>query len=342
MGKDKLKRFAENKTLPTLFEPEIEEVQDKYILKNKWAGEYFKNTNPITLELGCGRGEYTIGLAEKYPNKNFIGIDRKGARIWRGAKTAHEDNLRNAAFLRTRLEFLNNCFGKNEINEIWITFPDPHLKLKKENRRLTSPYYLDMYQDILSSESIIHLKTDNQYFYNYTLRIIQEGGHHLIFDTADLYADSCEEEAKDFQTFYEHIFLKENTRIKYIKFRLMPKKLKNNQDHESKNDSFFQRVFEVVKLIPYGRATSYGAIANYLGSKGSARMVGWAMNASHASSDAIPAHRVVNRNGMLTGKHHFGSPDIMKQLLENEGVKVKDDKIVAFNLHFWDPLKELL
>lgn len=115
-----------------------------------------------------------------------------------------------------------------------------------------------------------------------------------------------------------------------------------HQQNKDNNDSFFQRVYEVVKLIPFGRVTSYGAIANYLGSRGSARMVGWAMNASHAASDPIPAHRVVNRNGMLTGKHHFGSPDIMKQLLENEGIVVIDDKIIDFNNHFWDPSKELL
>lgn len=220
MGKDKLKRFAENKTLPSLFEPEIEEVQGDYPLKGKWASEFFKNTNPIVLELGCGRGEYTVGLAKKYPDKNFIGIDRKGARIWRGAKTAFEDNLTNAAFLRTRLEFLKNCFGKNEVNEIWITFPDPHLKLKKERRRLTSEFFLEMYRHILQPGGLIHLKTDNAYFYTYTLRIIQEGNQKLIFETPDLYADSCEEEAKDFQTFYEHIFLKENTKIKYVKFSL--------------------------------------------------------------------------------------------------------------------------
>lgn len=220
MGKDKLKRFAENKTLPSLFEPEIEEVQGNYALKGKWASEFFKNTNPIILELGCGRGEYTVGLAQKYPDKNFIGIDRKGARIWRGAKTAYEDNLLNAAFLRTRLEFLKNCFGKDEVAEIWITFPDPHLKLKKERRRLTSDFFLEMYRDILQPGGLIHLKTDNAYFYDYTLRIIQENNHNLIYETDDLYGNSCEVEAKDFQTFYEHIFLKENIKIKYLKFSL--------------------------------------------------------------------------------------------------------------------------
>jgi len=220
VGKDKLKRFAENKSLPSLFEPVIEDVQGDYALKGKWASEYFNNTNPIVLELGCGRGEYAVGLARKYPDKNFIGIDRKGARIWRGAKTAFEDNLLNAAFLRTRLEFIKSCFGKDEVNEIWITFPDPHLKLKKERRRLTSAFYLEMYQDILQPGGLIHLKTDNQYLYTYTLRIIRNGNHSLIFETPDLYKDSCKEEAKDFQTFYEHIFLKENIKIKYIKFSL--------------------------------------------------------------------------------------------------------------------------
>jgi len=122
----------------------------------------------------------------------------------------------------------------------------------------------------------------------------------------------------------------------------MQRQNKFKNESANKNDSFFQKVYEVVKLVPFGRVTSYGAIANYLGSKGSARMVGWAMNASHHSTDPIPAHRVVNRNGMLTGKHHFGSPDIMKQLLENEGVIVNDDKILDFKNHFWDPSKELL
>lgn len=220
MGKDKLKRFAENKTLPSLFEPVIDEVRSDYAWKGKWASDYFQNTNPIILELGCGRGEYTVGLAQKYPNKNFIGIDRKGARIWRGAKTAFEDKLVNTAFLRTHLEFLSSCFGKDEVSEIWITFPDPHLKLKKEQRRLTSAYFLEMYKEIIQPGGVIHLKTDNEYFYTYTLRIIQEGKHNLIFETPDLYTESNEEEAKDFQTFYEHIFLKENTTIKYIKFSL--------------------------------------------------------------------------------------------------------------------------
>ncbi len=220
MGKDKLKRFEENKTLTSLFEPVIEDVQDKYALKGKWAIDVFKNSNPIVLELGCGRGEYTVGLAQKYPGRNFIGIDLKGARIWRGAKTACEDNILNAAFLRTRLEYLKNCFEKDEVSEIWITFPDPHLKTKKEKRRLTSAFFLEMYRHILQPDGLIHLKTDNHYLYTFTLKVIQEGRHHLIFETPDLYSDSCEEEAKDFQTFYENIFLNENMKIKYIKFSL--------------------------------------------------------------------------------------------------------------------------
>ncbi len=220
MGKNKLKRFAENKTFQNLFEPGIEDVQKGFYLKGKWAKDFFKNANPVVLELGCGRGEYTIGLARKYPDKNYIGIDRKGARIWRGAKTSDENNISNAAFLRTRLEFLKNCFDKNEVSEIWITFPDPYLKLKKEQKRLTSAFFLRMYKDILKQGGLIHLKTDNEDLYSFTLSTIFEGNHNIIFETTDLYADPCEEEVKDFQTFYEKMFLKDKVKIKYIKFNL--------------------------------------------------------------------------------------------------------------------------
>ncbi len=220
MGKDKLKRFAETKTFKNFLQPTIDEVQNDYYLKGKWGQNIFKNSNPIILELGCGKGEYTTGLAQKYPSINFIGIDRKGARMWRGAKTAIEEKLDNVGFLRTRLEFLDHCFAENEVSEIWITFPDPHLKLKKVNRRLTSPFFLDMYKEIMQPDGIIHLKTDNESLYKFTLYTIEENKHELLFETDDLYGSGTEMEVAEIRTFYESMFLAEGVKIKYVKFKL--------------------------------------------------------------------------------------------------------------------------
>jgi len=220
VGKDKLKRFAENETFHNLIQPTMEEVQNDLYLIGTWGKDFFKNSHPIVLELGCGRGEYTVGLASKYPDKNFIGIDRKGARIWRGAKTSVEDNLINAGFLRTRLEFLDKCFARDEVSEIWITFPDPHLKSKKINNRLTSPHFLNKYKEIISSDGIIHLKTDSDFLYNFTLQIIEEYKHTLIYETNNLYAEGNDLEVAEIRTFYEKMFLKQEIKIKYIQFKL--------------------------------------------------------------------------------------------------------------------------
>lgn len=200
----------------------MEEVKEGFYLKGKWGKDFFKNSNPIVLELGCGRGEYTEGLARKYPENNFIGIDRKGARIWRGAKTAVEDNLANTGFLRTRIEFLDKCFEREEVSEIWITFPDPHLKFKKINKRLTSPHILNKYKEILIPDGIIHLKTDNDFLYEFTLQTIEEYKHSLIYETNDLYAIGNDLEVAEIRTFYESMFLKQEVRIKYIQFKLNP------------------------------------------------------------------------------------------------------------------------
>jgi tRNA (guanine-N7-)-methyltransferase len=176
------------------------------------------NRNPIIVELGCGKGEYTVGLAERHPEKNFIGIDIKGARLWRGCKSVDELGLKNAAFVRTRVDFLSNLFGPREISEIWITFPDP--QPGKERKRLTAPVFLNIYKMILVKDGIIHLKTDNQFFFDYTFQIINEWKHRLLYITHDLYHSGSDEDAVKIQTYYENIWLKEGKRIYYLKFSL--------------------------------------------------------------------------------------------------------------------------
>ncbi len=220
MPKNKLKHFAENVTFSNFLQPEIDDVINDFYLKGKWNSNFFKNNNPIVLELGCGKGEYTVSLARKHPNKNFIGIDRKGARMWRGAKTTVDEDLRNIAFLRTQIELTGKCFGKNEVNEIWLTFPDPQPKKKKASKRLTSPPFLEIYHRFLIPGSIIHLKTDNTGLFIYTLKIIEEYKHEFIFQTKDLYNSGYEGDVMEIQTYYEKKFLKEGQKINYLQFRL--------------------------------------------------------------------------------------------------------------------------
>ena len=156
--KRKLEHFAEMKTFPNVYEPDTEEVlRQDYFMKGQWRSKHFKNENPIVLELGCGKGEYSVGMGRKYPNKNFIGIDIKGARMWRGSKTALEENINNVAFLRTRIEFIESCFAKDEVDEIWITFPDPQPQSTRERKRLTSPIFINQYKKVLSENGLIHL-----------------------------------------------------------------------------------------------------------------------------------------------------------------------------------------
>lgn len=211
------------KTFSNVFEPAFKEISSgNYTLKGKWNSEIFKNENEIVLELGCGKGEYTLGLAEKYPEKNFIGIDIKGARMWRGAKTALEKKLRNVIFIRTRIEFLDSFFAPDEISEIWLTFPDPQPQKPRERKRLTSMRFLNIYKKILSQNGCIHLKTDSKFLFDYSLEIINENNIILLEFTDDLYGNSNEEkfsEAKSIQTFYEKKFLKEEKKICYLKFK---------------------------------------------------------------------------------------------------------------------------
>jgi tRNA (guanine-N7-)-methyltransferase len=181
VGKDKLARWAEMKSFNNVIEPLTEEVFAKdYPLKGNWNEFIFKNENPVILELGCGKGEYTVGLATRFPINNYIGIDIKGARMWRGSKTAHENEIHNAAFLRTRIEFINSFFSQDEVNEIWITFPDPHPRRRNAGKRLTSPSFLNSYRPFLKDHGIVHLKTDNKDLYNYTFEVIKHNDLEVI------------------------------------------------------------------------------------------------------------------------------------------------------------------
>ena len=224
MGKNKLARFAENKILPNVFQPTRDEALDNYPLKGKWRTEVFKNQNPIVLELGCGKGEYSVGLAKSFPNKNFIGIDIKGARFWFGAKEAHEKNLNNAAFLRTQIELVDCFFDQDEVDEIWITFPDPQIKYRRTKHRMTHPDFLDRYKKILKKDGIVHLKTDSEFLHGYTLGLLQGQGHEIISAHHDIYGAPEYEPGtpllREIKTYYEGLFSAKGKTITYLKFRI--------------------------------------------------------------------------------------------------------------------------
>jgi len=191
-----------------------------FLYKGKWAKAFFKNDNPTVLELACGKGEYTITLAGKYPDINFIGLDIKGARMWRGAKTSNEEGIKNVAFIRTHIELIEHYFAAGEVSEIWIVFPDPHHRSPEIKKRLTSPEFLSKYKNILKPGGIIHLKTDNKELYDYTLERIKEHNHNLVYKTDDLYNSGLDDDVLLVQTFYEKIWLEKGKRITYLKFNL--------------------------------------------------------------------------------------------------------------------------
>lgn len=225
MGKkNKLARFRENKILPNVYQPTREEALEGYHLRGKWHEEVFKNTNPIVLELGCGKGEYSVGLAKAFPNKNFIGVDIKGARFWFGAKEAHETGLSNAVFLRTQIELIDRFFEENEVDEIWITFPDPQIKYRRTKHRMTHPDFLERYKRIVKKGGIVHLKTDSEFLHGYTLGLLQGQGYEILSAHHDIYgAPEYEPETpllRDIQTHYEQLFSSKGKTITYIKFRL--------------------------------------------------------------------------------------------------------------------------
>ena len=235
MGKNKLKKFAEMETFHNVFQcgaRECVEESPVVAMRGKWHAEYFKNDNPIVLELGCGRGEYTVGLAMRNPNKNYIGIDIKGARMWAGAKQAEQAGIKNVAFLRTNIEMISHFFAPDEVAEIWITFPDP--QMKKATKRLTSTYFMARYRQLLRPDGLIHLKTDSPFLYTYTQAMVKENQYPILVDTCDLYGNwqlaigdeamrligDEASEARALQTHYEHQWLDRGLTIKYIVWQL--------------------------------------------------------------------------------------------------------------------------
>jgi tRNA (guanine-N7-)-methyltransferase len=236
VGKNKLTRWTELGSYDNVIQPEIGDVAGKdHPLKGRWNQELFKNKNPIVLELGCGKGEYTVGLANNFLYKNFIGIDIKGARIWRGAKTANEQKLPNVAFLRTRIEFINSFFSEDEVDEIWITFPDPHPGGRNSNKRLTSPWFLNSYRLFLKDKGIIHLKTDNKELYEFTGKVLSYNSLETIRSLNDLYAEKIDS-ILSIRTHYEKIFLDEGLKINYLSFRLDKDKIIENASVKAKSE----------------------------------------------------------------------------------------------------------
>ena len=220
-SKKKLRRFRENEGFKNVIQPSRQEVlEGSFEFKGRWSEAFF-NENPIVLELGCGKGEYTVGLARQNPTKNYIGIDIKGARLWRGAKTAIEEGLENVIFLRTQIELLELLFNENEVSEIWLTFPDPQIKYKRTKHRLTNPEFLNKYKTVLADEGEIHLKTDSEYLHGYTLGLLQGSGHEILYANHNVYRnEGSPEDVLNIQTHYEKQFLEMGKPITYIRFRL--------------------------------------------------------------------------------------------------------------------------
>ncbi len=224
-SKNKLKRFKENETFANVLQPKRSTLlNEEFSQKGVWGSSFFHNDHPIVLELGCGKGEYTVDLARKYPNKNFIGIDIKGARLWRGAKTAMEEGLSNVGFLRTQIELLEHCFAIHEVDEIWITFPDPQIKYKRTKHRLTNQEFLDRYRKVLKPNGLIHLKTDSEFMHGYTLGLLHGLGEEIDYAHHDVYGSTgAPEVVTSIQTFYESQYLEKGKKITYTRFKLARK-----------------------------------------------------------------------------------------------------------------------
>ncbi|MCT4664255.1 MAG: tRNA (guanosine(46)-N7)-methyltransferase TrmB [Flavobacteriales bacterium] len=222
MGKNKLKKFAEMETFPHVVQPSREELTEgRFDFKGNWLKKMFKNDHPIVLELGCGRGEYSVALAERFPEKNFIGIDIKGSRMWQGATQAIDKKLDNVAFLRIKIEDIAYCFGSGEVSEIWITFPDPQIKFRRRSKRLTHPDFLKKYHQFLQKDGRIHLKTDSAFLHGFTMGVIELENHEVIDASHDVYKMRKDNELlMNIKTYYEELFHSKGFPITYVQFRL--------------------------------------------------------------------------------------------------------------------------
>ena len=219
MAKHKLQRFAENETFTNLFQHQNYDVRnDAFPLKGKWGQDYFHNDHPIVVEVGCGRGEYTVAMSRAFPDKNFVGMDRKGARLWRGCKDAILENLTNAAFIRGQIDDIDRYFAPGEVSEIWVTFPDP--QPKKARRRLVSPNFVERYRNVWGEKGVLHLKTDSRLLYEYLLETAAEENWHITDNIEDVYAQAGYPFLTEIQTFYEKKWLEEGSLISYIRIEV--------------------------------------------------------------------------------------------------------------------------
>ncbi|MEI8272426.1 MAG: tRNA (guanosine(46)-N7)-methyltransferase TrmB [Paludibacter sp.] len=220
MGKNKLAKFAEMEGFSHVFQVSSHAVREglSFEMKGKWNELFFKNNNPIVLELGCGKGEYSLGLAQFYPDKNFIGVDIKGARLWTGAKESFQKGLNNVAFVRTDIEMIHHFFGNNEVSEIWLTFPDP--QMKKVTKRLTSTNFMKLYQQFVKENGLIHLKTDSNFMFSYTCEMVKSNHYPIIYSTDNLYSSELTDPILGIKTYYEQQWLSRGISIKYIQFML--------------------------------------------------------------------------------------------------------------------------
>jgi tRNA (guanine-N7-)-methyltransferase len=239
VGKNKLAKFSEMETFPHVFQytySALHESEERFPMKGKWR-DFFGNANPIVLELGCGRGEYTVALAQLFPEKNFIGVDIKGSRMWAGAKESHLKGMKNVAFIRTNIEIISEFFSTDEVSEIWLTFPDP--QMKKVRKRLTSTRFMELYQQFVKENGIIHLKTDSNFMFQYTVEMIKANQYPVMFQNNDLYhSDFSDDKILSIKTFYEQQWLERGLTIKYIKFNLQHKEQFIEPDVEIEYDSY--------------------------------------------------------------------------------------------------------